>query len=88
MTLATDPLYRPTEAAKYTRTGRSTLYQAVARGDLEAPTPVGLRSVAWRESQLLRYIEKMNNRPRVKPVAALAAANARRERIKKEQAAA
>lgn len=74
MTLEHDPLYRPKLAAKFTGNGRSSLYAAVKRGDLEAPEPVGLRAVAWRESQLRRYLEKMKARPRVQP-----APNCRRE---------
>lgn len=68
MTFEHDPFYRPREAAKRIGVGRTTLYAAVQRGDLEPPERVSLRAVAWRESQLLRYRQRLSERPPVQPV--------------------
>jgi len=78
--LTTDPLHRPPpRGEKLMGLSRSTLYLAVARGDLAPPEVIGLRAVAWRESALLAYKKKMADRPRRKPIEAMAAARAKRE---------
>jgi excisionase family DNA binding protein len=46
---------RPREAARYLGISRSTLYELVDRGLLEAPFPLGVRAVGWRYSTLHAY---------------------------------
>lgn len=53
-----DRAVRPREAARYLGISRSTLYELVDRGLLEAPFPLGVRAVGWRQSTLDAYLER------------------------------
>jgi prophage regulatory protein len=53
-----DRAVRPSEAARYLGISRSTLYELIARGLLEAPFPLGVRAVGWRHSTLDAYLER------------------------------
>lgn len=56
-----DPLHRPPRRGeRLFGMSRAALYRAVRDGLLEAPVRVGLRAVAWRESQLDAYLKKIS----------------------------
>jgi prophage regulatory protein len=39
------------------RVSEATLYRMVKRGDFPAPLRLGLRTVRWRESDVMRYLQ-------------------------------
>ena len=41
---------------------RSSLYEMISRGEFPAPVRVGVRAVAWRQAEVLEWIE---SRPQV-----------------------
>ena len=53
-----DRVVRPREAAHYLGVSRSTLYELIERGLLEAPFATGVRAVGWRYSTLHAYLER------------------------------
>lgn len=50
-------VYRRPAVEKLTGLSRSTLYQMMAENRFPKPVRVGLRAVAWRESDLTAWLE-------------------------------
>jgi prophage regulatory protein len=42
--------------------GRSTIYDWIKRGDFPQPVKLGSRTVAWRESDVVAWLESRNVR--------------------------
>jgi prophage regulatory protein len=55
--VAEDILLRRPQVQALTGLSRSTLYNFISRGMFPAPVRLGLRSVAWRKSQVSAWIE-------------------------------
>ncbi|MFH1885211.1 MAG: AlpA family transcriptional regulator [Pseudomonadota bacterium] len=53
----TPRLLRRPDVESLTGLGRSAIYQKVAAGDFPPPVRLGLRAVAWREAEVLEWIE-------------------------------
>lgn len=53
----TDKLLRRPEVEKRTGIARSTLYDWMAKGDFPKPVKLGVRLVAWRESDINSWLE-------------------------------
>lgn len=51
-----DTLLRRPKVEILTGLGRSSIYFLIQKGDFPAPVRLGLRSVAWRESEVLQWI--------------------------------
>lgn len=51
-------LRRP-EVERRTGKSRSSIYQDVQKGKFPAPVRVGQRAVAWRESDIIRWIRSL-----------------------------
>lgn len=50
-------LLRRPEVERLTGKSRSAIYLDIRRGRFPHPVPIGLRAVAWRESDIKRWIE-------------------------------
>lgn len=55
--MALDQMLRPVEVAARLGISRSTLYELVKRKMLKPASPIGLRAVGWRESEIAAYLE-------------------------------
>ncbi len=52
-----DRLIRRPEVQRLTGLSRSSLYEMIAAGKFPAPVRIGPRAVAWRESEIHKWIE-------------------------------
>ncbi len=52
-----DRLIRFREVMNLTGWGRTSIYRLVEEGRFPKPCKIGLRSVAWKESEIQKYIE-------------------------------
>lgn len=50
-----EKLYRLPEVKATTGLSKSTIYAAILAGDFPEPVKIGVRAVAWRESDLERW---------------------------------
>jgi len=57
-------LLRRFDVENLTGLARSTIYAAIAEGKFPAPVKIGPRAVAWRESDVRKWIEE---RPSARP---------------------
>lgn len=55
----TGRLLRLPDVTRLTTLGRSAIYARIARGDFPAPVNVSARCSAWRESEVLAWIEAL-----------------------------
>lgn len=53
----TDKMLRRPAVEEAVGLGRSTIYAMMAAGEFPRPILVGRRAVAWRESEILRWLE-------------------------------
>lgn len=61
--LAPPPLLRLPRVIHMTGLGRSTIYRMITRKQFPCPVRLGLRSVAWRHSDLSEWIEERAPKP-------------------------
>lgn len=52
-----ETILRLPEVRAVTKLGKSTLYEAMARGDFPQPIKLGLRAVGWAESEISAWLE-------------------------------
>ena len=57
-----DKLIRRPEVEALTGLSRSTIYEWMKRGDFPQPVKLGVRLVAWRQSDLLAWLESRETR--------------------------
>ena len=52
--------YRMSEMFKIIPLAKSTIYQKISEGTFPKPVKLGARSVAWLESDLVKWLEEQN----------------------------
>lgn len=52
-----DKLYRLNDVRRIVRLSRTEIYRRIARGQFPAGVRLGVRSRAWRESELRTYLD-------------------------------
>ena len=57
MSIETERLLRRDEVLRLTGLSKSTLNKMVKAGTFPAPVRIGTRAVAWRESEVLEWIQ-------------------------------
>lgn len=52
-----ETILRLPEVQARTKLGRSTIYDAISRGDFPKPLKLGARAVGWAESEIAAWLE-------------------------------
>ena len=52
-----DILLRQPEVSRITALGRSRVYELICEGDFPRPVKIGARSIAWKSSEIQRWVD-------------------------------
>lgn len=57
-----EEIWRLPKVLRVTSKGRSSVYEAIGRGEFPAPVKLGVRAVGWRRSEIENWIANREKR--------------------------